>query len=177
MIEVNSMQPTEQQLTLIETQLGRKPRGIVGIARSSEQGVPLVLQMRSLVDDQPFPTLYWLCSRDLHHWIAEIETAGAVKRIEQRLVEDVELRQRYLEQQQAYADERWRRMDPADRARIEVLGFTDLFNRYGIGGIAQWDKVRCLHMQYAHHLVGENLVGQWMDREFGLAQRLAEIRL
>jgi hypothetical protein len=68
-------------------------------------------------------------------------------------------------------------MDARDRARIDALGFTDLYARYGIGGIAQWDKVRCLHMQYAHHLVGDNLVGAWMDQEFGLRERLAGIRI
>jgi len=171
------MQPSTEQLQLIERQLGRKPRGIAAIAWCSASGVPGVLQMHSLVDDQPFPTLYWLCSRDLHQWIAEIETAGAVKRIEQLLAEDDALRQRYRAQQQAYADLRWQLMRPQDRARIEQLGFRELYAGYGIGGIAQWDKVRCLHMQYAHHLVGENLVGEWMDREFGLNQRLAAIRI
>ena len=56
---------TAQQLQTIESQLGRTPRGLVDIAYATDQGVPVVLQMRSLVDDQPFPTLYWLCSKDL----------------------------------------------------------------------------------------------------------------
>jgi hypothetical protein len=171
------MQPSAEQLQIIERQLGRKPRGIAAIAWATEAGVPGVLQMRSLIDDKPFPTLYWLCSRDLYQWIAEIETAGAVKRIEQRLAEDASLRERYRAQQQAYVDLRWQLMDARDRARIDALGFTDLYARYGIGGIAQWDKVRCLHMQYAHHLVGDNLVGAWMDQEFGLRERLAGIRI
>lgn len=170
------MQPSTEQLQLIERQLGREPRGIAAIAWSSPGGVPGVLQMRSLIDDTPFPTLYWLCSRDLYQWIAEIETAGAVKRIEQVLAEDAELRARYRAQQQAYADLRWQLMTPEDRERIEQRGFKALYAGYGIGGIAQWDKVRCLHMQYAHHLVGENLVGEWMDREFGLNARLDSIR-
>lgn len=171
------MQPDSAQLEMIERQLGRTPRGIAAIAYATQTGVPVVLQMRSLIDEQPFPTLYWLCSRELHQMIAEIETAGGVKRIEQALMDDAELRQCYLAQQQAYADLRRHLMDPHDRQRIEQLGFSDLFDRYGIGGIAQWDKVRCLHMQYAHHLVGDNLVGQWMDREFGLHERLATLRI
>jgi len=171
------MQPTAEQLEMIERQLGRRPRGIAAIAYATQQGVPVVLQMRSLVDDKPFPTLYWLCSRELYQLIAEIETAGWVKQIEQALADDAELRARYLAQQQAYVDLRWRLMAPEDRLRIDELGFTDLYNRYGIGGIAQWDKVRCLHMQYAHHLVADNLVGERMDREFGLHQRLASLTI
>lgn len=171
------MLPDSSQLEIIQRQLGREPRGIVAIAHATAQGVPVVLQIRSLVDDKPFPTLYWLSSRDLYQMIAEIETAGGVKQIEQMLAEDESLRQAYHAQQQAYVDLRWQLMDAGDKARIEELGFTELYNRYGIGGIAQWDKVRCLHMQYAHHLVAENLVGQWMDREFGLNERLKEIRI
>lgn len=170
------MQPSAAQLQMIQRQLGREPRGIDRIAWATESGVPVVLQMRPLIDDKPFPTLYWLCSRDLYQWIAEIETAGAVKRIEQLLDEDAELRQRYRLQQQAYVTRRDQLMRPEDRERIEQLGFSELFPRYGIGGIAQWDRVRCLHMQYAHHLVGENLVGEWIDREFGLDQKLPFVR-
>lgn len=159
-----------EQLAIIEHQLGRKPRGLVGIAHQTKDGLPVVLQMRSLVDDQPFPTLYWLCSRELHHALAEIETAGWVKQIEAQLLEDESLRNRYLKNQQDYVAERWQQMFPEDKQRIETLGFTSLFDKLGIGGIAQWDKVRCLHMQYAHHLCGENVIGQRLDQEFGLDQ-------
>lgn len=170
-------QPTTEQLELIERQLGRAPRGIAAIAYATDSGVPVVLQMRPLVDDKPFPTLFWLCSKALYQAIAEIETAGWVKQIERELAEDPVLRQDYARQQQAYVDLRWSLMSDEERARIETLGFFELFNRYGIGGIAQWDKVRCLHMQYAHHLVAKNLVGERMDREFGLAERLAELKI
>ena len=47
------IQPTPEQLEVIERQLGRKPRGLVGIAAQTENGIPLALQMRSLVEDKP----------------------------------------------------------------------------------------------------------------------------
>lgn len=171
------MQPTAEQLEIIERQLGRKPRGIAAIAYATESGLPVVLRMRPVIEDRPFPTLFWLCSRDLYQLIAEIETAGWVKQIEQELADDSDMRTRYLAQQQAYVDLRRRLMEPWEWQRIEALGFGDLYSRYGIGGIAQWDKVRCLHMQYAHHLVGDNLVGERMDREFGLDRQLARLKL
>lgn len=167
------MPVTEQQLELIEKQLGRKPRGLVDIAWQNMQGVPAVLQMRSLVDDQPFPTLYWLSSKDLYQAIAEIETGGEVKRIEQQIGLDDELRAAHLADQQRYVDLRWKMMAENDRQRIDELGFTELFNRYGIGGIRQWDKVRCLHMQYAYHLaVGGTAIGQLLDERFALQERV-----
>jgi len=159
-----------EKLAIIEQQLGREPRGIVAIGHETAAGVPTVLQMRSLVADQPFPTLYWLCSRDLYQALAEIETSGWVKKIEAEIAEDEELRARYLQNHKDYVALRWEKMLAEDKARIEELGFTELFHKYGIGGIAQWDKVRCLHMQYAHHLCGENVIGQRLDSEFGLDQ-------
>lgn len=167
------MSVTEQQLELIEKQLGRKPRGLVDIAWQNKQGIPAVLQMRSLVDDKPFPTLYWLSSKDLYRAIAEIETGGEVKRIEQQIGLDDELRAAHLADQQRYVDLRWKMMADNDRQRIDELGFTELFNSYGIGGIRHWDKVRCLHMQYAYHLaVGGTAVGQLLDERFALQDRV-----
>lgn len=164
------MSLSEQQLALIETQLGRAPRGIVAVAHQTASGVPVVLQMRSLVDDQPFPTLYWLCSRDLYKAIARIETDGWVKQIEQQLAQDEALRARYYQNHKDYVARRWAAMSDSDRARIDALGFTELFHSYGIGGIRHWDKVRCLHMQYAHALCGENVIGERMEAEFGLSR-------
>ena len=161
-------EPTAQQLELIEQQLGRKPRGLAGVAVATDSGVPLVLQMRSLVEDQPFPTLFWLSSKDLYQAIAEIETSGWVKQIEAELEQNEDLRAAYLANQLSYVELRWALMRDEDKARIEELGFSDLFNQYGIGGIRQWDKVRCLHMQYAHHLADGNVIGARLDEEFGL---------
>jgi hypothetical protein len=158
----------EEQLIIIGQQLGREPRGLVDIAADSATGVPLVLQMRSLVDDQPFPTLYWLCSKDLCKAIGQIEGRGWVKQIEARLQEDRALRQQYQHDQQRYVAQRWQAMHVEDQQRIEALKMTALFDQYGIGGITQWDNVRCLHMQYAHHLVDGNCIGALMDEAFAL---------
>ncbi len=164
--------PTPEQLELIEQQIGREPRGIEAVACATETGLPLVLQMRTLVAAQPFPTLYWLCCRDLCRAIGRIEDSGWVKQIEQELQQDEALRSTYLAQQQRYVDLRWKLMREEDRQRIEQLGFSDLFDRYGIGGIAQWDKVRCLHMQYAHWLAdGDNIIGERMEQEFELSNQ------
>jgi hypothetical protein len=162
------MQPTDIQLDIITRQLGRQPRGIAAIAHQTEAGVPVVLQMRSLVQGKPFPTLFWLCSQDLDKELARIESTGWIKQMEQELQENPLLLETYRQQQQDYVDLRWKLMDPDDRRLIEAQGFVDLFNTLGIGGIAQWDKVRCLHMQYAHHLVADNLIGQRLDQEFAL---------
>ncbi|NRA62504.1 MAG: DUF501 domain-containing protein [Psychrobium sp.] len=95
-------QLTEQQLDIITTQLGRTPRGIVRIAHQTKDGIPTVLQTRSLVADKPFPTMYWLCSKDLHKAINEIETAGWTKHIEQRILDESDLRETFYGIHQQY---------------------------------------------------------------------------
>jgi hypothetical protein len=117
------IQPTEAQLEMIRQQLGREPRGMVGIAVQNQKGVPLVLQMELLVDDKPFPTLYWLASKDLYQAIAEIETAGAVKALEQELEQDEALLKAHLADQQRYVDLRWQSASDEQKKRIESLGF------------------------------------------------------
>jgi len=161
----------EEDRVLIRTQIGREPEGLVGVAVRTPAGIPLVLQMRSLVGRVPFPTLYWLSSKELGKAIGQIEGKGFVKEVEQRLQDDEVLREAYLVNQRDYVATRWELMLPQDKAQLDALGFTEVFTRYGIGGISQWDKVRCLHMQYAHHLVAGNVIGELMDQEFGLHLR------
>ncbi len=165
---IKPIQPTGQQLEIIRQQLGREPVGLAGIAVQNKQGVPLVLQMQPLVNDKPFPTLYWLSSKDVYQAIAEIETAGGVKQLEKELEEDEEFREAHLADQQRYADLRWSTVTDAQKDRIEELGFTHLYTQYGIGGISQWDKIRCLHMQYAYHLAAGSAVGQKLDEKYQL---------
>ncbi|PIE20374.1 MAG: hypothetical protein CSA61_02245 [Neptuniibacter caesariensis] len=162
------IKPTEQQLALIRQQLGREPRGLAGIAVQNDQGVPLVLQMNTLVDDKPFPTLFWLASKDIYQAIARIETAGAVKALEQELAENADLRAEHLADQQRYVDLRWSTVTDQQKARIEKLGFMPLYIQYGIGGISQWDKIRCLHMHYAFHLAQGSTIGRILDERYQL---------
>lgn len=161
-----------QQLATIEQQLGRRPRGLKAIASSSANGVPLVLKMRPLVDNKPFPTLYWLSSRDLHKAISQIEMVGTVKTLEKRLQDDPDLMTAYQTNQREYVAERWASCSSEDVAELTRLGYVDLLDTYGIGGLRDWEQIRCLHMHYAHHLCGNNVIGQWLDEHYGLDELL-----
>jgi hypothetical protein len=46
------------------------------------------------------------------------------------------------------------------------------FKERGIGGLQDWDRVKCLHMHYAHHLVRENVIGQWIAERFKILECL-----
>ncbi|WP_394183322.1 DUF501 domain-containing protein [Marinomonas posidonica] len=161
---------SQADIDIITAQLGRTPSGINAIAHSSPNGTPQVLEMETWVFDQPFPTLYWLSSKAIDKALAKIESQGVVKQLEQRIKEDEALREAHHASHQDYVTRRWQVMSDEHKAIIEEKGFKPLFDKLGIGGIANWDQVRCLHMHYAHHLVGDNVIGRILDEEYNIRQ-------
>lgn len=164
--------PDERQLAIIAAQLGREPRGIQALTATDGEGTPLVLRMESIVDDKPFPTLYWLCSERLKVELSRIEASGVIKRLETRLKQEPEFLAAYHRSHEDYVAQRWRHMSAAHRDQAERRGYATLLRERGIGGIANWGQVRCLHTQYAHHLCGDNVIGQWLDAEYGVIDTL-----
>ena len=161
---------TDAQRDIIRQQIGREPHGLRDIAYATDKGVPVVLTMAPVVDGKPFPTLYWLCSKDLHKAINQLETRGLVKELEQRLKDDEDFMAAYQDNQQAYVAARWANCSAQDKQLLKDKNFSDLFDSYGIGGLRDWQQIRCLHMHYAHHLCGDNVIGQWLDEHYQLNQ-------
>ncbi|MCG6658251.1 DUF501 domain-containing protein [Halomonas campisalis] len=164
--------PDPRQLAIIAEQLGRAPRGIEAVAAVDGEGTPLVLRMAPIVDGKPFPTLYWLSCTRLKVVISRLEASGVIKQLETRLQEDPDFLAAYHASHHDYVDARWHHMRDAQRREVAHLGYEEVLTRRGIGGIANWDQVRCLHTQYAHHLCGDNVIGQWMDAEHGVVDCL-----
>ncbi|MDR5868531.1 DUF501 domain-containing protein [Halomonas koreensis] len=164
--------PDERQLAIIAEQLGRAPRGIEALAATDGEGTPLVLRMAPIVDGKPFPTLFWLSSERLKIELSRIEAAGVIKTLEARLRDDPDFLAAYHRSHQDYVAIRWRHMTAAQRDEVERRGYAPLLRERGIGGIANWDQVRCLHTQYAHHLCGDNVIGRWLDAEYGVIDGL-----
>ncbi|MCH4561847.1 DUF501 domain-containing protein [Halomonas sp. EGI 63088] len=164
--------PDERQLAIIAEQLGRAPRGIEAVSATDGEGTPLVLRMAPVVDGKPFPTLYWLSSERLKIELSRIEAAGVIKRLETRLQDDPDFLAAYHRSHRDYVEARWRFMSDTQAAEVIRLGYDGVLRERGIGGIGNWDQVRCLHTQYAHHLCGDNVIGQWLDAEYGVADCL-----
>ncbi|GHC24914.1 DUF501 domain-containing protein [Aidingimonas halophila] len=165
--------PDQYQLDIIAKQLGKAPLGLDAIAASDEQGVPLVLRMSPIIDGRPFPTLYWLCDTRLNLALSKLEAKGLIKQLESRLSEDTALLAAYHQSHEDYVSRRWHYMTQAQRQQIESRGYRNILESRGIGGISNWNQVRCLHMQYAHHLCGSNVIGEWLDAEFSIADSLS----
>ncbi|MCM2973173.1 MULTISPECIES: DUF501 domain-containing protein [Larsenimonas] len=166
MIHHTDNRPTEAQLTCIERQLGRAPNGIQAVSAENDHGTPLVLRMHSLVDGKPFPTLYWLSSQTLKVELSRLEAQGVIKALEDALAEDTEFMARYRASHEDYVQKRWHYMTDDVRQAIVDGGFEPLMRERGVGGITNWSQVRCLHTQYAHHLCGDNAIGQWIDQHY-----------
>lgn len=110
-----------------------------------------------LEDETPFPTLWWLTCKSLTGAVSNLESAGWMARLNERLLQDAEI--------QAALDRSTRRYQEA-RDALEAI---DSQGHPGGGP----DRVKCLHAHTAHHLVtGDNPVGRavlaelsWKDPE------------
>ena len=149
--------------------LGRQPRGLEEIPVCRPDGTPMVIRVASLVDDKPFPTLYWLTDPDLCYRIDQLEAAGTIKRMQAMVDADPALQDRMRQDNHRYIAKREELMSEADRRQLQQLGFGEVLASKGIGGIADFTRIRCLHTWYAAHLVVPNTVGRLID-EWWLGQ-------
>ena len=66
-------------LQLIEKQLGRRPRGVVGVGLRCPAGYPRVIVTKPVVEPgQVFPTTYWLTCPHLVKEVSRLESQGLV---------------------------------------------------------------------------------------------------
>ena len=143
--------------------LGREPRGLEDVPVVGPSGEPVVIRVASLVEDRPFPTLFWLVDADICYRIDRAEAAGLIRQFQQRVDADAALQDRMREDNLAYMRLRDSYIDDATRRRLEDLGYADVLEHKGIGGIGDFRRIRCLHTWYAAHLVVPNTIGKMLD--------------
>lgn len=144
--------------------LGREPRGLRDIAVRTRDGDPAVIRVASLVDNKPFPTLFWLIDKKLNYAIDQLEAGGLIAQLQSEIDASDALQQALTIDHEAHIALRSALMLDADRDAIAALGFTDVLSRRGIGGIENFTRIRCLHTYYASHLVSPNTVGKLVDQ-------------
>jgi len=144
---------------VIAKQIGRTPRGLLGIERRCPYGYPQVVCVHPLVEGKPFPTLFWLTCPFLTKQIDCLEAEGWIKQLEQLLEEDA-LSAGFRKAHRAYITERDRLLSPEDRASLEETGMLKDLLEKGIGGIADFVRVKCLHLHVAHSLARKNPIGE-----------------
>jgi hypothetical protein len=143
--------------------LGREPRGLREISVINDEGAPQVIRVASLVDDKPFPTLYWLVDPALNYRLDQLEAGGLIKRLQREIDDSDDLQAALRADHLSYIARRDSHIDADERQRIGDLGFQSVLAERGIGGIADFSRIRCLHTWYAAHLVVPNTVGALVD--------------
>jgi hypothetical protein len=123
----------------------------------------MVIRVASLVDDKPFPTLFWLVDPGLNYRIDQVEAGGLIKQLQRRIDADPALQRRMRADHQAHIALRAGYISAGDRRRLAQLGFGEVFNDRGVGGIADFQRIRCLHTWYAAHLIVPNTIGALLD--------------
>lgn len=152
---------TAHDLAIVKEQLGRVPRGVVGIAARSSGGTPLVVATAPrLPDGSPFPTVFYLSHPDYVAEASRLEAAGVMAEWTAELAEDRELAAAYA---RAHADYLARRAQVGAQHGIgEVTEIQD----FSAGGMPT--RVKCLHALVAHALAAGPGVNPIGDRALSL---------
>lgn len=128
-----------RDLATVEHQLGRIPRGVVGVAARCVCGNPVVVITAPRLDDgTPFPTLYYLTDPAAVAAVSRLEAAGTMGEMTARVRSDPDLAARYLAAHQAYL---------ADRRGLAEVPEID-----GVSAGGMPDRVKCLHVLVGHAL-------------------------
>lgn len=165
-----SLSPAE--IEAVAVQMGRRPRGLVGVAARCPAGHPAAVTsypLRRRGDRlSPFPTLYWLTCPRLARQVARLEQHGAVTELERLIAADGNLRAELMRDHERYIAQRWECLTPEDRELIVARGLSKEFHARGIGGLLSRTSVKCLHLHLAHELACGNVVGRMLIERFGV---------
>ncbi|GAB2691492.1 DUF501 domain-containing protein [Thalassiella azotivora] len=149
--------PDPEDLAAVGRQLGRQPRGVVGVAHRCPCGQPDVVETVPRLDDgTPFPTTFYLTCPRATGAVSTLESQGLMRRMSERLAEDPDLADRY---RQAHEDYLRRRAALGDVPEID-----------GVSAGGMPDRVKCLHVLVAHSLAAGPGVNPLGD------ETLAELR-
>lgn len=140
---------TPVDLEVVRAQLGRAPRGVVGIAARCVCGNPVVVATSPrLADGTPFPTFYYLTHPAATAALSRLEADHVMHELQDLLGVDDAVREAYAAAHRAYL---------ADRAQ-----YGDVPEIAGVSAGGMPTRVKCLHALAAHALAagpGVNPVG------------------
>lgn len=140
---------TDGDRAVVAEQLGRPPRGVVGIAARCVCGRPTVVRTAPrLPDGTPFPTTFYLTHPRAVAAVSTLEAGGTMREMNARLESDPDLAAAHC---RAHDDYLVRRAELGDVPEIA-----------GISAGGMPDRVKCLHVLVAHALAvgpGVNLLG------------------
>nr|WP_124054696.1 DUF501 domain-containing protein [Arcanobacterium ihumii] len=141
----NASEINDTDRAVLSAQLGRDPRGLVGIGARCACGAPAVtITFPRLPDGSPFPTLFYLSLPSLVKEISRIESSGGMTPFNERLKDDAELAAAHERAHFSYVERR------------DLLEDIPEIAGKSAGGMP--DRVKCLHALAGYALaVGEGV--------------------
>jgi hypothetical protein len=140
---------SDRDLEIMQIQLGRPMRDVVGVAARCVCGAPTVVATKPrLADGSPFPTFYYLTHPGATAALSTLEANGFMVAEQNKLAEQPDFAAAYSAAHEAYI---------ADRDRHGHVAEVD-----GISAGGMPKRVKCLHALAAHSLAvgsGVNPVG------------------
>ena len=132
--------PTQEDLDVIQVQLGRTPRDVHAISYRCPCGKPAVVTTPpQLSDGTPFPTFYYATCPRLTAAISTLETTGMMGEMNERLEVDAELAGAYAAAHDDYI---------AARSALQM----DVPEVENVSAGGMPNRVKCLHSLIAHSL-------------------------
>lgn len=152
---------TEADFATLKAQLGRIPRGVVGIAARSITGEPLVVATAPRLEDgTPFPTTYYLTHPAFVAESSRLEAAGIMAEWTAELSEDEDLAAAYSSAHARYLAAR------AEIGRTAGIAEVEEITDFSAGGMPS--RVKCLHALVGHALAAGPGVNPIGDRAIAL---------
>ena len=137
---LESRKATEDDLRVIESQLGRTPRDVHAISYRCPCGKPAVVETPPrLYNGEPFPTFYYATCPRLTAAISTLETTGMMGEMNERLEKDAELAGAYAAAHDDYI---------AARSALQM----DVPEVENVSAGGMPNRVKCLHSLIAHSL-------------------------
>ena len=131
-------------LAVIERQLGRPPRGVLGVAARCPWGRPAVVRQASYLEGgEPFPTTYYLTCPHAVSAVSAVEAAGGVDRYERLVAAGDGAASSYR-----WGRERQRTLRAPAATMLDAGASLDT----GIAGAVRDGAVKCLHAHAAFAL-------------------------
>lgn len=131
-IAANASEIREGDVERLTEQLGRDPRGLVGIGARCACGDPAVtITYPRLPDGTPFPTLFYLSLPWLVKEMSRQESAGLMTQFKERLASDADYAAAHAKAHDIYVERR------------DILDTVPEIAGKSAGGMP--DRVKCLH--------------------------------
>lgn len=136
---------TEEDIAIVEQQLGRFPRGMVAVGARCVCSRPLAVITRPLLPGGvPFPTTCYLTSPEAVKAVSHLEANGKMVEYNEMLAQDNDLRAEYEHAHQQYLALRGELAQRLEDSEEHIAGIS-------AGGMPS--RVKCLHALVAQALV------------------------